>query len=214
MQASNRIWYLVDHQAAYQMAALKLLGIPENKLIQPHYAMNVRADQIVRPSEPGTQAIRAAADTIKQTLRREQQSDFTRGKRIYISRRDADHRKIANEGELEELLTSHGFESRSFERCPFEEQVRLLASAEIIVAVHGAALANTIFAPQGTTVIEICPQRRYNIDCFPRLSHAMGNRHRSILADCTRYRQSMTVNLDDVLRCLDAAEHASSAQAA
>ncbi len=73
-------------------------------------------------------------------------------RRIYISRKTAAHRKLVNEQELEQKLKAYGFESYSFDRLDFADQVRVMRSAECIVTVHGAALANLIFAQPGTKV--------------------------------------------------------------
>lgn len=75
-------------------------------------------------------------------------------KRLYISRRKANRRRVLNETEVEQLLLSFGFESVCFEDYNFAEQVHLCASAEILIGIHGAGLANMIFLPEKATVIE------------------------------------------------------------
>lgn len=75
--------------------------------------------------------------------------------RVYVSRRDAAKRKIANETELEEMLTAHGFTCLTLSDLPLDAQVHLFANAEIVVAQHGAGLTNILFARPGTRVIEL-----------------------------------------------------------
>ena len=195
-------WFVLEFQSRYQKRVLELLGIPLDKCIQPHYGQHLKADSFVRPSHPGVSAWKEMASTIKNCLAENdapgESCEGKRGRRIYISRKAAAHRKLANEAELDRDLAACGFESHSFESIDFSQQVRLMRDAEVIVAVHGAALANLIFARPGTPVIEICPINRYNPDCFPRVSQKMGLRHASVMASSTRFRQQLQVDLSDV----------------
>lgn len=196
-------WYVVECQSRYQQRVLELLGVPRERWVQPHYGLHLRADTLLRPSQPGTDAWRAMSAAIQESARAEAVGSSPPRRRLYISRRSAAHRKLANEPELMELLKRYGFESHSFENCDFARQVELISQAEIVVSVHGAALANLIFAQPGTRVVEICPLNRYNIDCFPRISHKMGLEHVTVLANSTRFRQHLQVELDDVHAAFD-----------
>lgn len=85
-----------------------------------------------------------------------------RGRRIYISRRLAATRKVSNEAEVVALLSKKGFETIALEELSFAAQVELFAECEVVVAAHGAGLANVVFSPPGCTVIEMTPE-----DCEP-----------------------------------------------
>lgn len=94
------------------------------------------------------------------------------GRRIYVSRTDAVLRRVRNEMEIVETLRGYGFETFVTGRMPFAEQARLFASAEMVVAPHGAALANLMFCRPGTGVLEFFPSN-YIDDGMARLSRAM-----------------------------------------
>ncbi len=194
-------WYVVDCTSGYQKQALELMGIPAERCIQPHYGLHLRADRLLRPSYPGVTQCEMMADTIRSNV--PEVAGIPSSRRIYISRKTAAHRKLVNESELEQVLKAYGFESYSFDRVSFADQVRVMRSAECIVTVHGAALANLIFARPGTRVIEICPVGRYNVDCFPRISQKFGHHHLSIMAPSTRYRQNLSVDLRDIQLSLE-----------
>ena len=68
--------------------------------------------------------------------------------RLYISRAKAGRRKFAAEIEaaVTLLLESAGFVKVYLEELTWPEQVRLVAGAEYIVGLHGAGLANILFA--------------------------------------------------------------------
>lgn len=74
--------------------------------------------------------------------------------RVYISRSDADARRVVNEEELLDKLKPLGFEAYSLSKLDFEEQVRLFNQADIILGPHGAGFANMTFS-EDATVIEL-----------------------------------------------------------
>lgn len=78
-------------------------------------------------------------------------------------------RRLRNEAEVEEVLSRLGFISVRLERLAFEQQVRLFANAEFIVAPHGAGLANCAFCRPGTRLIEIFG-KKYTPGFFRRLA--------------------------------------------
>ena len=73
------------------------------------------------------------------------------GKRIYV-RRNAGLRKLINDQEVSDVLSSAGFTIVSPETLSFSEQVRLFSQADIVMGATGAAMANLIFCPPGTRV--------------------------------------------------------------
>lgn len=76
------------------------------------------------------------------------------GERIYISRENARRRRVTNEGELWARLAAHGFRKVRLEELPWSEQIAALQHAKVVVAPHGAGLANTVFCRAGTRVVE------------------------------------------------------------
>ncbi len=80
------------------------------------------------------------------------------GRRLYLRRDEGDRRAIVNQAEVEAFLRSKGFESRSMSGLSIAEQARLAAESAVIVAPHGAALANLVFCSPGTQVVELLPR--------------------------------------------------------
>jgi len=77
------------------------------------------------------------------------------GRRLYISRADAPDRRVLNEPELVAALGELGFERVTPGELPLVDQLRLFASAEVVVGAHGAGLANAVVAPAGAWLIEL-----------------------------------------------------------
>ena len=73
---------------------------------------------------------------------------------MFISRGDADRRRLTNHDAVRDRLQSQGFREYELTKLSFPEQVALFVGVEEIVGVHGAGLANMAFATD-CTVTEI-----------------------------------------------------------
>ncbi|MEQ8211676.1 MAG: glycosyltransferase family 61 protein [Lacipirellulaceae bacterium] len=201
-------YYLIDCQSQFQRRVLQSLGIREEQLIQPHCGLNLQADELLVPSKPSPECQRTLAQELCERLVGHQQNNAKR--RIFISRRNAATRRLANEQDVEKLLTLQGFETHLFEEYDLATQCRLVNEAEVIVATHGAGLANLQFARPGTRVIEIIPAGRYNATCYPTMSRVFGLSHRILFAERARWKQILTVSLEDLSLAVGAAHKTSS----
>jgi len=79
------------------------------------------------------------------------------GKRLFIQRGAVSGRKERNLSEVQDALKNNGFDFVEMQGRTMQNEADLFGNAEVIVAVHGAALHNLLFARPGTTVIEIFP---------------------------------------------------------
>jgi len=77
-------------------------------------------------------------------------------RRIYISRKDANRRRVVNERAVIQCLEKHGFEAYTLSDLSVREQVRVFADAEQVVAPHGAGLVNMIFS-ESCEILELIP---------------------------------------------------------
>lgn len=85
--------------------------------------------------------------------------------RIYVMRGNVTRRKVINETEVIDLLNKYEFKVVTMDNKTVQEQAEIFSKAEAIVAPHGAALTNLLFAQPNTTVIEILPDGYIN-NCF------------------------------------------------
>ena len=76
-------------------------------------------------------------------------------RRIYITRRNIAKRRVENEDQVEACLRAYGFQTSAPEQLSFQDQIAFFAEAEFVVAPHGSALANILFAPPGLTVVDM-----------------------------------------------------------
>lgn len=99
-----------------------------------------------------------------------------RAERIYVSRSDSPNRPLANEDALMSSLSRLGFEILISSQLSLCEQISAFASAEVIVAPHGAGLSNIVFCKPGCRIYELTPDHYVN-SCFLNLAQTKGNEY-------------------------------------
>jgi hypothetical protein len=104
-------------------------------------------------------------------------NNFTPNKKIYISRKKADKRKVLNEKETEELFISKGYETVTFEGLSLEEQVYICNNAETIASIHGAGLTNMIFMRTGSQVLEFRRSEKFVNQCYWHMADALHHKY-------------------------------------
>ncbi len=93
---------------------------------------------------------------------------------LYCARLDSSNRRIINEKEVISFLEEN-FEAEIFVSTgkSVAEQAEKFNSADILISPHGAGMSNLVFCKQGTTIIEIMPDKYIN-PCFATLALAKG----------------------------------------
>ena len=79
-----------------------------------------------------------------------------RNRRLLVARKGPT-RKIHNIEQVQTFLSRYDFETVYLEGMSMMNQILLFQSAEVIIAPHGAGLANLLFCEPGTKVIELMP---------------------------------------------------------
>lgn len=124
-------------------------------------------------------------------------------RRIYIQRGSrAARRRLLNEDEVVALLEERGFDIVDPDRLTFAEQIDVFYDAGVVVAPHGAALANLVFARR-VVVVEIFPGPEV-LPGYHLLGLATGNRYRHVHGDGIGRDDDSTCPLDRLRAALDA----------
>ena len=105
-----------------------------------------------------------------------------RGRRLYISRRDAPSRRYVNEAELAEALEGRGFETVELSEHDFGNKARLFSEAACVVGPTGAGMTNSLFCDPDATVVELAPSVMTHYISASICSY-VGCRHRPIIVD-------------------------------
>jgi tetratricopeptide (TPR) repeat protein len=195
----------IDH--AYEKETLKILGIPESKIIESRCGLHIKAKKLIVPSKSyqGISQISTCEFIRKEFLPEKCTQKIDKFKRIYISRERAKSRQLINEAEVFNFLEQWGFENVKLETMSVTEQASCLASAEIVVAPHGAGLTNLAFCNPGTKVIEIFSPS-YLASCYWILSNACGLDHYYLIGDLLENSDSRLPIHQDIKLDLDLLE--------
>ena len=122
---------------------------------------------------------------------------------IYVSRRNSRGRKVVNEEQISDALKESGVDLVELDSMGFEEQVRMFSSCSLLISIHGAALANMIFMPEGSRVVELHPDVKGDVSkvnqLYRNLSMVSGLGHE--LVQCRREIESKPLDLhwDNIL---------------
>ncbi len=165
--------------APFQRQTLEMLGYGEDRLA-PFGREHWQVEHLLVPSL--TNRYRNACPAACQWLRKRFRDAIGRpkaSKRLYVSRALAGKRRVSNEVELMPILETHGFSQVQAETLTAREQAETFAQAEIIVAPHGAGLANMIFMEEDTLVVELNRYSRMK-SSFYSMASALGIRYACI----------------------------------
>ncbi|MDT4919029.1 MAG: hypothetical protein QOH89_3729 [Pseudonocardiales bacterium] len=152
------VWYVPAH-APFQRELLDLFGIGTGQRIDAAEQLHVQADCLVVPGPPAMTEKNPpwAVAFLRGRLLPHVDTSGPR-RNLYVTRGpSANNRSIVNEAEVVDLLDQHDFEHVDPGTMSVADQIRTFATANIIVAPHGAALANIIFASPGSTLVELFP---------------------------------------------------------
>ncbi len=162
---------LPDIEKKFQIESLDKLNIPRDKRLSSKNYRHIITDEIIITQHP--YCINNDADLEIENIpiwisewlksvcldkKKFNNNDYPA--KIYIDRKDSVSntkklRSIINEEDVKDLLKKHEFKILSLSDYSFEEQVRIINSAKIIVGLHGAGFANFCFCEPNTKVVEL-----------------------------------------------------------
>lgn len=148
--------YLVNRHLPFQRELLERFGVPLDRIVQSRDCPHLRSAELVVPSLPDNemQTPRWAVALLREHLL--PQNLESPHRRFYVGRGTRRNSRIVkNERVLMEALRHHGVTPIDPGSMSVAEQVKVFAEAELVVAAHGAALANLAFCSPGATVVEL-----------------------------------------------------------
>lgn len=164
--------------SGWQRETLEIMGYDDDDLV-PWDSPTGTVDQLVVVTNQRylPQSVKWLREALR--LPKEKVSDSNR---IYVSREDADRRRVVNEREVTELLEQYGFTKFTPGEHSIREQIRTLSNAEVVVGPHGAGLTNLLHCPEGTKVLELMPESDIRGHYF-NLSYKLGLDYSCYLCD-------------------------------
>lgn len=135
---------------------LAQLGLPEEKVIRIGWGDFVYylTEELVCTSFPGGWRTVTPQQVafVRSLVSTETAQEVGRGRKLFVCRR-APKRRLRNEAELQERLEAMGFET--VDPGSLKDTEACFRSADCVVGLHGAAMANLVFCRPGTRVLEL-----------------------------------------------------------
>jgi hypothetical protein len=169
-------------RAHYEEASLHALGLAQEKILYVGAGDRFLIKDAMIPSmDHFAKVIAPWKIDMLRVLGDWQHRAKTSACRLYISRQRAAVRRVINESEVEKLLLGANFTIVELESKSWDEQVAMFSNAEVVLAPHGAALANIAFCQPGALVAEISTKGGYK-DFYLQLAASAQLRYRFIEA--------------------------------
>ena len=205
-----------SYHLSFQKQTLEKLGIPESKIIESRSQPYIQAKKVIAPV-PNFSHVASPwiCQFLKQQLVSQDVYKIPVNRRLYISRGQANHRRLLNEDKLLQSLEPFSFESVILESLTISEQAELMASASVVLAPHGAGLSNIVFCQPGTKIIELFAPT-YVPPCYRIISNICGLEHYYLIGELVENTTdeylthsglfNMEINIDNLMSLLELAE--------
>ena len=170
-------------RTGYQRQLLALTGLDELPVVEVEKHACLAPDRLLVPSTPNQDLMAPPwiVDWLRTHLRPSPDlSAYPRG--LYVTRGDVPNtRRHVEEAELWPRLAERGFARLDPGTVSVQEQIDHFAAADVIVAPHGAALANLVFARPGARLLELFAADYVN-PCYWAIADAAGVGYRYLVA--------------------------------
>lgn len=150
----------------YQRQFLGMLGLDTIPFIETGKHRAITADRLLVPCQPNPDLVapRWTIEWLKDQFPTKNTTDAP--SRLYLTRgAKPNTRRLTNESELWSILEKQGFVRVDPGSLTVQEQIDWFAGAEVIVAPHGAALANLAFCSPGVRILELFAANYVNV-CY------------------------------------------------
>jgi len=167
----NKIdYYALDTEKSFQKEAIEELNIPENKIVPLSKDTNINAKQTYMASRlMPSGKVNKTIITFLNDIFLKNKEKIEKYKKIYIMRGKCKNgRIVVNEKEVISFLKKYRFYPLKMDDFPVKKQAQIFYSAKYIIAPHGAALTNLVFANRNCKVLEIFSSKYIN-DCFKNI---------------------------------------------
>ena len=106
-------------------------------------------------------------------------------RKIYITRENSNSRKVLNEHEFVDFFKRYDIEVFNLENLSFIEQVKIFSETTLLIGPHGAGLANMMYLPKESIVLEIKNKYDDYWNMFYGMASDLGHKFFYILAEPT-----------------------------
>jgi hypothetical protein len=117
--------------------------------------------------------------------------------KVFIVRKST-HRNVVNQDQLVDIALDYGFRPISLENLDFSEQLDLFSNAKVIITAGGAVMANYLFMPQESHVIQLNNVANKDFVIPPLLCSIADSKFTSILAKPKKVKKFRHLRIDEI----------------
>jgi capsular polysaccharide biosynthesis protein len=207
-------WFLIPSMRYdFQRDAVKLLGIPTNKIIEGDKIRHIQADNLIATTAPRGKHVLIPEWSfrfIRDTYVAAADPKPLYPPLVHISRKDSSFRNVLNEDEMVEILEPYGFANIILSKLSLLEKVNLFHHADVVIGASGAGLTNLFFSKEGGKLIELFSEGFVLTDYIDLAKHSKVEHHYVIspaLSDVRNKKQGqrdhMTIDLKKLKKVLE-----------
>ncbi len=179
----------------FETEYLSKLGIGRSDLIDTRSRTRITADAVILANNQSCFG-RISPSNISLLRQRFLPTEPTASQRkLFILRKHT--RRVSNQDEVIDLVSQYGFEIIPDSYRTVDEQIELFRQAAVVVAPHGAALANLVWCSPGTEVIEFF-NGSYSPPCYYYLCRILNLRYDCLIDYTKGYDSYMPYKTDDI----------------
>uniref|UniRef100_UPI00375295B3 glycosyltransferase family 61 protein n=1 Tax=uncultured Helicobacter sp. TaxID=175537 RepID=UPI00375295B3 len=191
-------YYVLDTSMPFAREMVEILQIPREKILSPKPHRLLRADCVVLPTltadvetiEYRDRLLFAHALSLPLNILEFYARLSTRAhaptsrpmRKVFLTRPKDSNRNIENLQEVQAVFGEFGYEMVLPDSLSLGEQIALMRECKVIASMHGAGLANVLFAPSGAVVFEIFSE--YYHDFGPQMCALLrGHKYRYMVGE-------------------------------
>lgn len=185
--------------------------VPRENIFFPRRGINLKtsgvvywfSDQVQRPMHPAQLMNKLSIEIIRDIGSRLHHTQMGQLPRIYISRSDANTRRIVNEERIVRALEHHGFKSIALSDLPMQAQMQMMSTAEVIVAPHGMGLTHLAFHRGAPRVVELF-NPNYGTGAYALLAKAYGMTYKAVIGkEETHVTRDYQIDVDQLMSVVE-----------
>jgi len=170
---SDTKYFYLNKLNNFQKESFKFLNLDHIEIIDSNLKRHIQSDELIATDHPNyykgfiMEEHKNIPKWIVKWLRNcflKQSEEFPTMEKIFIDRSNSlsRHCQIINYQDTLEFLKKNDFKTYRLEDLSFANQIYLFQKSKIILAPHGAGLANLVFCSDKTKIIEIRPNNHPN----------------------------------------------------
>lgn len=150
-------WFIAmgDNITGFHKQLFELFGISEKRIVFVPQNGILSSPELSVVARPASGMLNfAMLDRVRDDYRSVPAPPSKFGRKLYLSRRLEERKRLLNEEEIEKFLEMRGFEVINTGNLSVADQIAAMRGADVLVGAHGSAFSSAVFSPGGKKIVE------------------------------------------------------------